>query len=107
MFRPDMDRFILEIQERPALWDVNSSDYSNKLMKNSAWEEICDLFVPDYSLLDLPEKKQASRFLFDISSDFAVNFNPCMNNNIRLSVCIFFTIQYSLVFLFKEFCDRD
>ena len=44
----DIDRFIIEIEDRPAIWDVRCNDYSNKIAKAKAWEEMCDNFVPGF-----------------------------------------------------------
>ncbi|KAL4714236.1 hypothetical protein ACJJTC_009588 [Scirpophaga incertulas] len=44
----DMELFILEIQSRPAIWDLKSDSYNNKGEKVKAWEEICELFVGNF-----------------------------------------------------------
>ena len=33
----DVDRFIIEIEDRPASWDVRCNNYSNKIAKAKAW----------------------------------------------------------------------
>ena len=33
----DIDRFIIEIEDRPAIWDTWCNDYSNKISKGKAW----------------------------------------------------------------------
>lgn len=40
----DTDKFILEIQSRKAIWDLQSDDYSNRDLKKKQWEEIVELF---------------------------------------------------------------
>jgi hypothetical protein len=40
----DTERFIIEIQSRPSIWDNNSSDYSDRDLKKKCWEEVVDLF---------------------------------------------------------------
>jgi hypothetical protein len=40
----DTDLFSDEIETRPAIWDMASSDYSNKLSKKRAWEEFVLIF---------------------------------------------------------------
>ncbi|XP_023954581.2 uncharacterized protein LOC112058121 [Bicyclus anynana] len=45
----DIDLFISEIKSRPAIWDTKSDSYSNRGERVKAWEEICELFVLDYS----------------------------------------------------------
>ena len=36
----DTESFILFIKERPALWDLSSDGYSNRLLKKEMWEEV-------------------------------------------------------------------
>ena len=38
------DLFIDEIEKRPPIWDMTSSEYSNKISKRKAWEEIVLIF---------------------------------------------------------------
>lgn len=40
----DTERFIIEIQSRPSIWDSSSSDYSDRDLKKKCWEEVVDLF---------------------------------------------------------------
>nr|CAD7459372.1 unnamed protein product [Timema tahoe] len=35
----DTDRFIVEIESRPALWDFEAPEYANKHLKTKAWDE--------------------------------------------------------------------
>ncbi|XP_072375515.1 uncharacterized protein [Diabrotica undecimpunctata] len=49
------DKFIDEIQKRPAIWDMTNSEYSNKIIKKNAWEEIVLIFCHNE---DTDEKKK-------------------------------------------------
>jgi hypothetical protein len=40
----DTDLFIDEIERRPAIWDMASTEYSNKVSKRRTWEEIVLIF---------------------------------------------------------------
>lgn len=40
----DSDLFIDEIQKRPAIWDMESPEYKNKVLKKRNWEEIVEIF---------------------------------------------------------------
>lgn len=40
----DTERFIIEIQSRPSIWDNFSPDYSTRDLKKKCWEEVVDLF---------------------------------------------------------------
>ncbi|XP_060806025.1 uncharacterized protein LOC132902958 [Amyelois transitella] len=52
----DIELFISEIQSRPAIWNSKSDSYSNRGEKVKAWEEICELFVGDFSNKTAKEK---------------------------------------------------
>ena len=41
----DTEKFILEIQSRPALWDLTSNDYANRDLKKKNWEELVTIFM--------------------------------------------------------------
>jgi len=44
----DTDLFIDEIEKRPPIWNMSTSDYSNKIAKRKTWEEIFLIFCdPD------------------------------------------------------------
>lgn len=51
----NMDFFIDEIEKRPSIWDMKNRDYSNKLIKKNAWEEIVLIFC---GTDDTEEKKK-------------------------------------------------
>ena len=50
----DTDLLINEIEKRPALWDMQSSDYKDKNLKKRCWKEIADIFC---SSGDMKEKQ--------------------------------------------------
>ncbi|XP_046985972.1 uncharacterized protein LOC124555970 [Schistocerca americana] len=49
--------FISEAESRPAIWDVKSDDYSNKVVETNAWQEIITKFVPDFNEKSTDEKE--------------------------------------------------
>ena len=51
----DTELFIDEIEKRGAIWDMESSDYSNRAIKRSNWEEIVEIFCESD---DSEEKKK-------------------------------------------------
>jgi hypothetical protein len=57
----DTDLFIDEIEKRPAIWDMASSEYSNKLSKRRAWEEIVLIFISDAG--DAEEKNILGKYI--------------------------------------------
>ncbi|KAG8299794.1 hypothetical protein J6590_092312 [Homalodisca vitripennis] len=40
----DTELFIDEVEKRRAIWDFESEDYKNRVLKRSAWVELVDLF---------------------------------------------------------------
>ncbi len=40
----DIEHFIVEIQSRPALWDLDDDDYCNRKLKRKCWEELVTIF---------------------------------------------------------------
>ncbi|XP_068239900.1 uncharacterized protein [Palaemon carinicauda] len=56
----DIDRFIIETEDRPAIWDVRCNEYSNKIVKAKAWEELCTIFVPGFKEMDSSGKNKAT-----------------------------------------------
>ena len=51
MENSDIEQFIVE--KRPILWDKTSDLYKDRNKKRSAWDEVCNLFIPNYS--ELPD----------------------------------------------------
>lgn len=51
------DDFISEIENFPAIWDLQNDDYSNKNAKRNAWEAVIAKFVPNFSEMSEAEKK--------------------------------------------------
>lgn len=42
--RFDTDLFIDEIEKRPSIWNMESSEYKNRMLKKSRWKEIAEIF---------------------------------------------------------------
>ncbi|XP_072933766.1 uncharacterized protein [Epargyreus clarus] len=43
----DSERLILEIKNRPALWNTDTTEYTNRKLKAQCWEELVDIFNED------------------------------------------------------------
>lgn len=48
----DTELFIDEVQKRRCIWDMESSEYKNRALKKSAWQELVDIFSGDNSTLE-------------------------------------------------------
>ncbi|XP_047100334.1 uncharacterized protein LOC124718765 [Schistocerca piceifrons] len=55
--------FISEVESRPIIWDMKSDDYSNKVMKMKAWQEIITKFVPDFDEKSIDERNKIGTIL--------------------------------------------
>jgi hypothetical protein len=66
--------FISEVESRPVIWDVKSDDYSNKVVKTNAWQEIIAKFVRSRN----SECTCNERFLFIL---FILLFRSSNNNS--------------------------
>jgi len=51
----DTERFIEEIEKRPAIYDMNHG-YNNRNAKMIAWEEVCQVMVPNWARLTDKER---------------------------------------------------
>ncbi|XP_077292071.1 uncharacterized protein LOC143915337 [Arctopsyche grandis] len=57
----DTDKFIMEIQNRPAIWDSTDPVYMDRYKKSASWEEIVEIFGG--AELDTEQKKQQGLLL--------------------------------------------
>ncbi|XP_047103526.1 uncharacterized protein LOC124722401 [Schistocerca piceifrons] len=49
---------------RPAIWDSRCREYSNRIVKRRAWEELCQLFIPGFANETTDFKNQKKRNVF-------------------------------------------
>lgn len=56
----DVDVFISEIENRPAIWDMRSDLYSNRTEKTKAWEEVCLKLIAEFTKKNTKEKNNAA-----------------------------------------------
>lgn len=46
----DKEAFIDEVEKRPVIWDTDCPEYSDRILKKKAWEELTEIFAdPNYS----------------------------------------------------------
>jgi len=43
----DAEKLIVEVERRPALWDMTIADYSDRAIRQQCWKEITDVFAPE------------------------------------------------------------
>ena len=56
------------IKKRPALYDCPMKEYSDKVLKDRLWGEVCEAVVSECSQLDGPEKREKDKqcYFFNI-----------------------------------------
>lgn len=69
----DTERFIIEVQERPALYEVKSKEYANREIKAKLWMEIGQEVVAHWADLGPEEKNKAGKFTYYFISYFNVS----------------------------------
>lgn len=52
----DTERFIEEIEKRPAIYDVSRGEYNDRNAKMTAWDEVCQVMVPNWARLTDEER---------------------------------------------------
>ncbi|KAL0111825.1 hypothetical protein PUN28_013188 [Cardiocondyla obscurior] len=59
----DTERFIEEIERRPAIYDVNRGEYNDRNAKMTAWDEVCQVMVPNWACLSDEERNVEEKSL--------------------------------------------
>jgi len=60
------DLFIDEIEKRTSIWDMTSRDYSNKIIKRNAWEEMVLIFCEEEKIQKKKRKFLVGIILFEL-----------------------------------------
>jgi len=54
----DCEILISEIQKRSALYDCFVKEYSDKVLKDRLWGEVCEVVITEWSHLNGPENRE-------------------------------------------------
>lgn len=57
----DTEKYIYEIENRPALWNMKCNEYSDRILKIKMWEEIVEIFGGKE--MTTSEKKTLGKYL--------------------------------------------
>lgn len=57
----DTEKFIVEIQQREAIWNCEGAVYKNRDLKRKQWEELVDIFGKEEMTKE--EKKNIGKYL--------------------------------------------
>lgn len=58
----DTEKFILEIKERPAIWDSKCADYADRNKKLKCWEEMINIYAKEDDTSE--EKKELGKLRY-------------------------------------------
>lgn len=61
----DVEQLILEVRERPILWDTSSDLYKDRLKKIKTWTDICGLLTKNFSDKSEEDQENISK-LFEL-----------------------------------------
>ncbi|XP_015593284.1 uncharacterized protein LOC107266853 isoform X1 [Cephus cinctus] len=64
----DTERFIVEIEKRPAIYNVNCDEYNDRNAKMNAWDEVCQVMVPNWENLTDEERNVEGVLLATLES---------------------------------------
>lgn len=68
----DTERFIEEIERRPAIYDVNRGEYNDRNAKMTAWDEVCQVMVPNWARLT-DEERNAEGICVQLAATAAID----------------------------------
>lgn len=66
----DTEKFIVEIEQRPALYDVSSKEYSNKNIKAKCWFEVCEAMDEHWANLSIELQDQKGNLYSNNNPDY-------------------------------------
>lgn len=52
-----VEQFIEAVRKRPVLWDKQSEDYKDRVLKKDGWLEVCQIMCPKFA--DKTEQERA------------------------------------------------
>ena len=53
----DSEQLIKEVEKRPALYNIQLKEYSDRNIREKMWGEVCSLVVPNWTELSTKDKK--------------------------------------------------
>lgn len=56
----DPEYFLNEMEKRTAIWDSRTKIYQNRVAKTKAWEELLELFIPEFQDMDITKRRMAA-----------------------------------------------
>lgn len=62
----DTEKNIIEVEQQPCLWNLSEKSYSDKFLKQKAWQEIAEKMYEDWNNLTNKNKEEKRVYLFTI-----------------------------------------
>ena len=59
----DTEKFILEVEKRPPLFDKKLAEYSDKNTKDKLWSEVCEAMQDDWDQMEEEDKRKTGNIL--------------------------------------------
>lgn len=97
-FQLDIERLILEVEKRPAIWDTSGEDNKNKHTKIQAWVEVCPSLFEGYEQKSTTEKTNMGKFYYIAYMHHTETFYKHVWNFPSCSVSYNFHLQMSVVY---------
>lgn len=72
----DTEKLIVNVEQRPCLWNLSEKSYSDKFLKQKAWQEVAENCFEEWNNLSNEDKENKSEYflpyfycfeLFDLS----------------------------------------
>lgn len=58
----DCEKFIIQIEKRPILYEKNLAEFSNKTIKDKLWSEVCEAMVENWGQMKGEEKIKTGKY---------------------------------------------
>lgn len=62
----DTEKLIFEVEQRPCLWNLSEKSYSDKFLKQKAWQEVAENCFEEWNNLSNEDKEKKSEYFYHI-----------------------------------------
>ncbi|XP_072945718.1 uncharacterized protein [Epargyreus clarus] len=62
----DTEKLIVEVEQRPCLWNLSEKSYSDKFLKQKAWQEVAENCFEEWNNLRNEDKEKKSEYFYQI-----------------------------------------
>ena len=86
----DCQTLIAEVEKRPGLYDIHLKEYSDRIVKEKLWTEVCEAVITDWSNLSPGKRKERGNTLYTLLKE--KHFSP-VNCKLHLPVCLCLSVS--------------